>query len=75
MRQEYIEYALLEEVEREMVTLPSLDATVDELQVFWSSLDTVRAARGEQPDSLALTNAGALRGDVPFSSGNQEETK
>jgi hypothetical protein len=46
-----------------------------ELRASWGLLNNEIAARGEQPDSLALPNAGALRGDVPLSSSNREEAK
>lgn len=67
MRTEFIEYAFLSDQEREAIALPGPDAGVNEYKVFWSAVNAMKAARGEQPDSLALPNAGALRGDVPLS--------
>lgn len=70
MRQEFLTYASLSPEERDRISLPSLDAGEQELGIFWNG---IAAIRGEQPDSLALPNAGALRGDVPLSSTERSE--
>jgi hypothetical protein len=72
MRQEFIEYAFLTDAEREVIAFPSIDATVEELQIFWSAVDVAKAARGEQPESSAVPNPGALRGDIHLSSLEKE---
>lgn len=69
MRQEFMTYAFLSEKDREVNALPALDASVEELDVFWNA---VYAARGEQPETLALPKPGALRGDAPLSNPEKE---
>lgn len=64
MRQEYLTYAYLTAEERDKVFLPPLDASEQELAIFWGG---IKAIKGEQPDSLALPDDGALSGSAPLS--------
>jgi len=68
MRQEFLEFALLSPEQKEIISLPTLDASVEELDIFRSANEV----RGEQPVEAIHSLPGALRGDVPLSSPDKE---
>ncbi len=72
MREEFITYASLNDAERDAIALPPLDATSEELALFWNAVNQIR---DEQPDSSAMLNAGAMRGEAPFSYTSESEVQ
>lgn len=69
MRQEFLEFALLSPEQKEIISLPTLDASAEELDIFRSAINEVR---GEQPVEAIHSLPGALRGGVPLSSPDKE---
>jgi hypothetical protein len=43
MRTEFLQYAMLTDEERTQVALPALDASVEEYQLFWGAIETIKS--------------------------------